>query len=272
MKNFLFILFVWSLAFPFANTANSGVCVCPLVPFFPTSGGNWFHYAGVCHTTPTGCKDDYPTGYSGPPTSGRSCSTSPGSCVNCIDVGGTAPSAARSIDVRGTTPANFTMYIGDPKNNAASYQELGTEDRTKAYLKAYAPEGSNTKPYDSLRFTPAFAMTYEKPFVVLLTRTVEGVCEEFYAIVWQVQGTEPNAKGYLGIEIFGPSPNGVSVLNPCHVCNAVVTASDGAGGVQHTPIPGLLQVQFSSSKYDVAYVRLHDSDKNRNAGYKPCKP
>ena len=259
MKNILFVLFVWSVAFPFANMANSAVCVCPFVPLYPVDATNWFHYAGVCNSTPTGCKDDYPTGHTGLPQYARSCKTSPNSCINCIDVGGTAS-------------ARFALYIGDPKNNAAAYETLDTEDRVKVYLKAYAPEKSNTELYDSLRFTPAFAKAYEKPFVVVLTRTVGGVCEEFYAIVWQVQGTEPTATGYLGIEIFGPIPNGVSVLNSCHVCNAVVTASDGAGGVQHTPIPGLLQVQFSSSKYDVAFVRLHDSDKNHNAEYKPCKP
>ena len=259
MKNILFALFVWSLAFLFADTANSGICVCPFVPMYSTGGGNWFHYAGVCHTTLTGCKDDYPTGHNGPVNYGRSCRTSPGTCTTCIDVGG-------------TTSAQFALYIGDPKNNAAAYETLDTEERVKAYLRAYAPEESKTDPYDRLRFTPAFARTYDKPFVVVLTRTVAGVCEKFYAIVWQIQAPEPNAIGYLGIEIFGPLPTGVSVLNPCHVCNAVVTEGDGAGGVQHTPIPGLLQVQFSTSKYDVAFIRLHDSDKNRNAQFPPCKP
>ena len=269
MKKILFVLFVWSLAFPIANTASSAVCVCPKIAMYPVGATNWFHYALVCNTSPTGCKDDYPTGYTGPKQQGLSCAGSSNSCVNCIDLGGVA---SAKISLESAASGEFELYIGDPKNNAAAYEELDTEDKMKAYFRAYAPREADTGLYDRYKFTPAFAQSYEKPFVVVLNRKVGSVCEEFYAIIWQVQATEPAATGYLGVEIFGPLPNGVKVLKPCQVCNAVVTKSDGAGGVQHTPVPGLLQVQFSSYKYDVAFVRLHDSDKNRNAGYKPCKP
>ncbi len=269
MNKLLLVLLTWSLAFPIANTASSAVCVCPKMPLYAVGGTNWFHYAMVCHTSPTGCIDDYPTGYTGPKTLALSCSGSSNSCVNCIDLGGVA---SAKISLESAASAEFELYIGNPKNNAAAYEELDTEDKIKAYLRAYAPREADTELYDRYKFTPAFAQSYEKPFVVVLNRAVGSVCEEFYAIIWQVQVTEPSVKAYLGVEIFGPLPNGVKVLKPCQVCNAVTTMSDGAGGVQHTPVPGLLQVQFSSSMYDVAFIRLHDSDKNRNAGYKPCKP
>ena len=259
MTRTLSFVLLMSLAVPFANQALSADCICPKMPMYPIDATNWFHYAMVCRTGTFGCIDQYPTGHIGPPQQGRSCGNSPHSCVNCSSLG--------TSEV-----GNFELYYGDPKGNPASYESLDSEEKIRAYLKANVPRGADPALYDDFTFSRPFAASYQKPIVVVLTRNAGSISEDFHAIVWQIRGKVPMARSYIGIEISGVLPGDVTAVKPCRVCNAVATESDGHGTVTHKPIPGLLQTQFTSSTEDIAFVRLHNSNNNRMAGYMPCKP
>ena len=262
MRQTLPLLVLLSFAVPFATSANSAdQCRCAVVPMYPVGGGNWLHYALICNKGFPGCTQQFPTSYVGPPTQGQSCGSSPNSCVNCSDLGS---AAADPID----------LYFGGPTVAPPLAADLDDHHKIKAFLKANIPAGANPLDYDAFTFSKPFGVP--KPVIVELTRTVSGTTETFYASVWKIKGTLGPARSYVGIELSGPMPDSSKfhIWNPqgVSICNAVATESDGSGLVTHTPIPGLLQVQFTGHKYDVALIRLHNSDKNKMAGYTPCQP
>jgi hypothetical protein len=168
--------------------------------------------------------------------------------------------------------ADFELYYGDPKQDPAMYESLDNDAKLKDFLKSNIAAGADPALYDDHTISRPFPGSFSKPIVVVLTRKVGGASEKFYAIVWRMKHTAGTTHSFVGIEISGAPPAGVSILTPWSVCNAVVTTGNGSGAATHKPVPGLLQVQFTSSTDDIAFIRLHNSDKNKNAGYKPCKP
>ena len=258
MKKTLFVLVLLSLVFPFANAARSGDCICKLMPMYAVDATNWLHYAAVNKTSPSGCIYQYPTSRIGPPKYGESCSTSP-MCGTCS-----------ALDAVPVPVAAFELYYGAPNTNPLPYDSFETDVKIKGFLKANVPAGADPALYDDFTFSRPFPGTFSKPIALVLTRNVGGVSETFYAIVWRIKQTAGSSHIYVGVEIDGTPPTGVSRITPVSFCNAVSTDKVSAALV-HTPIPGLLQAQLTSSRDDLAFIRLHNSDKNKNAGYKPCK-
>ena len=260
MKRALHLLALLAVVVPCENVVLADDCVCALVPMYPVDSTNWMHYATVNLKASPGCIYKYPTGHIDLPVSSpESCESSPNLCGTCTALG-TAPS----------DPVD--LHFGPLNSTPPLYAALDTADEFKAFLKDNVPNGANPAIYDNFTFSRPFEASFSQPIVVVLTRPAGNTSERFYAVVWRMRVPHSSVRSFAGIEIAGAPPSGVSMLNPFSSCNAVSTEGDGNGNVTHKPIPGLLQVQFSSETNDVAFIRLHNSDANRAAGYKPCKP
>jgi len=257
MRKTLFVLLSLALAFPSVNTARAvdKFCICPLVPFYPVGGGNYFHYATVCKQGDPGCIHQYPTGHICPATYGASCSNTKNGCINCSDLGEEAK-------------VPETLYFGVKDAVAPTYADLDQPDEFRQFLVTVGGTASKDV-YDNCTFLRPRPLEYDKPVAVKLPRGKS----YFHAIVYRIRGDAVMARGTMGIEISGVIPNEVEVT-PYSVCAAVCTSKNAKDDIIHAPIEGLLQIQLFDDKDEVLFVRLQDSTENRNAAaeYKACHP
>ncbi|MEJ7592406.1 MAG: hypothetical protein WKF77_12715 [Planctomycetaceae bacterium] len=128
--------------------------------------------------------------------------------------------------------ADFELYYGDANQDPAKYESLDDDVKLKAFLKSNIPASADPALYDDHTLSMPFSgpgNPFKKPIVVALTRNSGSTSEKFYAIVWRIKHTAGSAHSFVGIEISGKPPTGVSILTPWSVCNAVSTTSNGSG-------------------------------------------
>ena len=222
------------------STYGVDTCICAKVPMYPIPGGGgvWLHYAIV---TDEACHDLYPTGSIEFPTPPEICGANCGTCA--------------SLPVTPPPPTPDFHFSGQP----LAFDDINEVNEFKDFLKLHA--GSFGPEYDNWDFTLRG--------VIALKRTVMNTDETFYAVVWKIvqkQSMGLKTFGFIGVEISEPGSGDVIAISSQH--KAVHTMSSG-----HNLTNGLLQVQIKPGpyhKFDVAYIRLHDSPNNRNANYQPC--
>lgn len=238
------------------RVVRAGDCVCAMVPMYPVDNmGNWFHYAVVRNSA--NCAEKYQTGHIDQASTAETCQISPlcGQCT-ALGIGG----------------AVSPLFYGASGSSPVTYADLDTPGKVRQFLKNNMPPGANPAIFDKLNYSIPLPSAYVRPFIVKLQRKNGSAVEKFNAIVWKTAHVvKPGTISYTGIEIAGPYPPDVAVLNQVMQCNAVSTESNGNGGVKHVPIPGLLAVQFSSLGEDIAFVRLHNSPISTGATFPPCK-
>jgi hypothetical protein len=244
MKDLLATLAVLAIVGSSLSVVRADDCICKKTPMYQVSGG-WFHYA-VVYDLPSGgsqnCINKYPTGLIGTYAVNQECGAL---CGDCQSLGS---------DITSIPDFHFE---GAP----LSYQQLDEPAEFRSYLEKLAGAPGPIPQYDDF--------TFSQPRVVSLKRPSKEGPQAFHAVVWKLEskGAGPKSVSYAGAEISG-APASVASTAVADTTNAVHSVKTGNNGqISHSAIPGLLQVQISTT--ETAFIRLSKSQ-NSGAQYPPC--
>lgn len=222
-------------------------CLCRKIPMYQVSDTQWFHYS-VVYNLPSGgnpyCVEQYPTGYIGSYAANEECGNL---CGNCLSLGGAGLTTVPDL--------HFTSELPE-------YSDIAQPNNFKQFLITLA--GGSAPLYEEWTFSEPRAISLKRPNSTA-----------FYAIVWKMKSKDPKPagsgkypQGYIGVEIKAPPAN-VPVIPVSGLCNAVVSAKNAQGQLNHSQIRGLLKVTVDVS--DTAIIRLNKAS-NSAYSFPICPP